>query len=138
MRRTTTYSRIRVHVMRASTKALLVELSDGRETWVPISAIDGAAPRVGSMAVVEVADWLLEDRGIDPLGDEDDTEPGEERAPIVAFACRPKPTTRRVAHDTFGEGVIVSDVAGHPPRVVVEFKPPHGRKTILSAKLRDT
>lgn len=124
-----TFSRVRVRVTRSTDRAFLAELPDGREIWIPDSQVDGVVPGLGTSAVVLVADWLLEREGVDPLSDDSDDAEDE----VVVFRCRPRQPARRVLHATFGDGALVEDKGD---RVVVDFPAPHGRKTMLKAKVQ--
>ena len=59
------YTTLHCEVIRTTEKAVLVQLENGDEHWLPRSECDnGDAIDVGDDAI-DVADWLLHNRGIE-------------------------------------------------------------------------
>lgn len=125
---------ISVVVTRATDKAVCVERRDGEELWVPLSVCCDDPPARGQRGELRLKGWWAHERGLESdAPDEGDEQDDED--PILAFSCPPPRRAaprRQVRSPAFGLGVLVEE---RGDRVVADFPPPHGRKTVLRARV---
>lgn len=108
-------------------KAVLLRLRGERAAvWCPLTAIVSVdeLPRVDDSGPVAIAAWLAKREGIEP-------EPDAETA-TAGHAPKPKGPPKIARSAAFGEGRVVEE---RGDRVVVDFGPPHGRRTVLRDRL---
>lgn len=52
-------------ILRETDRAILVQLEDGREEWLPRSTVDESAPMDNGMWQITIAGWKARELGLD-------------------------------------------------------------------------